>query len=145
GGLDHLGGDVDRRRGPPQRVPPRRGQGRRGRGAAGTGHQVRAVVEDPAECRLRSRLSRRLAARRAGAARMGRHAQGGRMSTSTTGANQERSLSLLWGPLTWFGLIVAVVAMALDQLVKLWLIFVVDLGARGIVRLTPFLDLVLTW
>ena len=64
---------------------------------------------------------------------------------SLTGARPERSPSLLWGPLTWFGLLVAVAAMALDQAVKLWLLFVVDLGGRGIVRLTPFLDLVLTW
>ncbi len=34
---------------------------------------------------------------------------------------------------------------AIDQAAKLWLLFVVDLGARGIVTLAPFLDLVLTW
>ena len=34
---------------------------------------------------------------------------------------------------------------ALDQAVKLWLLFVFELQARGIVRLTPFLDLVLIW
>ena len=33
----------------------------------------------------------------------------------------------------------------IDQATKLWLLFVFDLGARGIVTLTPFLDLVLTW
>jgi len=53
--------------------------------------------------------------------------------------------SLLWGPLTPFALAVAVAAAAVDQAVKLWLLFAVDLPARGIVRLTPFLDLVLTW
>src|SRR5262245_51535417 len=53
--------------------------------------------------------------------------------------------SLLWGPLTRFALIIAVLAAAVDQAVKLYLLFVVDLGARGIVTLTPFLDLVLTW
>ena len=53
--------------------------------------------------------------------------------------------SLLWGPLTRFGLAVAAAAAALDQASKLWLLFVVDLPARGIVRLTPFLDFVLTW
>jgi signal peptidase II len=36
-------------------------------------------------------------------------------------------------------------AAAIDQAAKLWLLFVFDLGARGIVTLTPFLDLVLTW
>jgi signal peptidase II len=62
-----------------------------------------------------------------------------------TTASSGRPASLLWGPLTGFGLIVAVAAAAIDQAVKLWLLFVFDLGARGIVTLTPFLDLVLTW
>ena len=52
---------------------------------------------------------------------------------------------MLWGPLTRFGLAIAVVGAALDQAAKLWLLFIFDLGARGIVTLTPFLDLVLTW
>jgi signal peptidase II len=52
---------------------------------------------------------------------------------------------MLWGPLTRFGLAIAVAAAAIDQAVKLWLLFVFDLGGRGIVTLTPFLDLVLTW
>jgi signal peptidase II len=52
---------------------------------------------------------------------------------------------LLWGPLTRFGLAVALLSAAVDQAVKLWLIFVFDLGARGIVTLTPFLNLVLAW
>jgi signal peptidase II len=61
------------------------------------------------------------------------------------GAESQPRGSLLWGPLSRFGLAVAVVTAALDQASKLWLLFVVDLPARGIVRLTPFLDLVLTW
>jgi signal peptidase II len=61
------------------------------------------------------------------------------------GAESQPRGSLLWGPLSRFGLAVAVVTTALDQASKLWLLFVVDLPARGIVRLTPFLDLVLTW
>jgi signal peptidase II len=52
---------------------------------------------------------------------------------------------MFWGPLTRFGLIVAVLAGAIDQAVKLWLLFGLDLGGRGIVTLTPFFDLVLTW
>jgi signal peptidase II len=51
----------------------------------------------------------------------------------------------LYGPLTRFGVIVALTACAADQAVKLWLLNVFDLANRGIVRLTPFLDLVLTW
>jgi len=51
----------------------------------------------------------------------------------------------LYGPLTRNGLIVAALAALADQAVKLWLLFGIDLGARGTVRLTPFLDLVLVW
>ena len=40
---------------------------------------------------------------------------------------------------------VAAAAAAVDQACKLWLLFVFDLGGRGFVTLTPFLDLVLTW
>jgi len=56
-----------------------------------------------------------------------------------------RLAALLWGSLTRFGLAVAVVAAAADQAAKLWLLLGLDLGARGSVTLTPFLDLVLTW
>jgi signal peptidase II len=51
----------------------------------------------------------------------------------------------LWGPFTRFGVVVAVIACAIDQVSKLWLLNVFDLANRGIVRLTPFLDFVLTW
>ncbi len=51
----------------------------------------------------------------------------------------------LYGPLTRFGVIVALAVCAVDQAMKLWLLFGFDLANRGIVRLTPFLDLVLTW
>jgi len=50
-----------------------------------------------------------------------------------------------WGPLTRFGVIVALIACAIDQAVKLWLLGVFDLANRGIVHITPFLDFVLTW
>jgi signal peptidase II len=43
------------------------------------------------------------------------------------------------------GLLAAAVTLVLDQLSKLWLIFVFDLGSRGLVPLAPMLDLVLTW
>ncbi len=52
---------------------------------------------------------------------------------------------MFWGPLTRLGLVVAAVSAVADQALKLWLIFVFDLRARGVVTLTPFLDLVLTW
>src|SRR5258708_37173140 len=51
----------------------------------------------------------------------------------------------LYGPLSRLGLIVAALTAAIDQAVKLWLLFGFDLGSRGTVRLTPFLDLVLVW
>ncbi len=52
---------------------------------------------------------------------------------------------MFWGPLARLGLAAAVATALLDQAIKLWLLFVFDLQARGIVRLTPFLDLVLIW
>jgi len=55
------------------------------------------------------------------------------------------SRSMLWGPFTRLGLAVALAAAAVDQGVKLWLIFVTDLGAHGAITLLPFIDLVLTW
>jgi len=76
---------------------------------------------------------------------MGRHAQGRGVTVASASTEGERPVSLTWGPLTRFGLIVAVAAAAIDQASKLWLLLVYDLGARGIVTLTPFLDLVLTW
>jgi signal peptidase II len=51
----------------------------------------------------------------------------------------------LQGPFTRLGLAVALAAAATDQATKLWLLLVFDLGGRGVVTLTPFLDLVLTW
>jgi signal peptidase II len=50
-----------------------------------------------------------------------------------------------WSPLTRLGLAVALVSAAADQAVKLWLIYDFDLGGRGVVTLTPFLDLVVAW
>jgi len=43
------------------------------------------------------------------------------------------------------GLAVALVTAVIDQASKLWLLFIFDLRARGVVTLTPFLDLVLAW
>ncbi len=53
--------------------------------------------------------------------------------------------SLWWGSLTRFGLAVAMATAAVDQASKFWLLLSFDLGARGIVTLAPFLDLVLIW
>ena len=51
----------------------------------------------------------------------------------------------LYGPLTALGMAAAGVAAALDQAVKLWLLFGLDLPSRGSIRLGPFIDLVLVW
>jgi signal peptidase II len=55
------------------------------------------------------------------------------------------SSTLLWGPLSRFGLIAAVLTLTIDQAVKLWLLFVFDLPSKGTVELTPFAALVMTW
>ena len=59
--------------------------GRRGRAQSGRRHQMRALVENPHHHRRRSGLSRCLAARRQGAARMGNHAQGGGVMSASEG------------------------------------------------------------
>ena len=43
------------------------------------------------------------------------------------------------------GLTVAAIVCALDQALKLWLIFAFDLGSRGLEPIAPGVDLVLTW
>jgi signal peptidase II len=43
------------------------------------------------------------------------------------------------------GVIAAFVALALDQASKLWLLYVFDIARRGVVKVTPFFDLVLAW
>jgi signal peptidase II len=51
----------------------------------------------------------------------------------------------LYGPYTRLGVLVALIACAIDQGVKIWLLQVYELAQKGIVRLNPVLDLVLTW
>jgi len=53
--------------------------------------------------------------------------------------------AVFWGPLARLGLVTAVATAAADQAIKLWLLFVFDLQNRGVVRVTPFFDLVLVW
>jgi signal peptidase II len=55
------------------------------------------------------------------------------------------ALSYLYGPLTRLGLMVAILVALADQALKLWLVFVFDLGRRGSVALGPYVDLVLSW
>ena len=67
---------------------------------------------------------------------MGADAQGG----GVTGVPKS-----VWGPFTSLRLVTALLACALDQALKLWLLQVFDLAAKGRVAVTPFVDLVLTW
>jgi signal peptidase II len=54
-----------------------------------------------------------------------------------------RAVSLT-GPLTRYGIAVAIISALIDQASKLWLLFVYDLPARGRVAVAPFLDFVFT-
>jgi signal peptidase II len=53
--------------------------------------------------------------------------------------------NMFWGPFSRLGLTVAAAIAVIDQASKLWLLFAYKLGDRGVVTLTPFLDLVLAW
>ncbi len=54
-------------------------------------------------------------------------------------------IKYLYGRLTGFGVVIALATAVLDQAVKLWLLFGLDLGGHGPIRLGPFIDLVLVW
>ena len=69
------------------------------------GQEMRALLEDLAGGRLRPAISRRHAARRPGAARMGQ----------PCARRRSEPRAYLYGPLTRLGLVVAVIACALDQ------------------------------
>ena len=43
------------------------------------------------------------------------------------------------------GVIAGIAALVIDQASKLWLLFVFDIAHRGVVKVTPFFDLVLAW
>jgi signal peptidase II len=51
----------------------------------------------------------------------------------------------LWGPLTGFGLVAAVIIGVADQASKLWVLKVYDLASKGAVKVMPYVDFVLTW
>jgi signal peptidase II len=51
----------------------------------------------------------------------------------------------LFGPLSWFGLVVVAIVCAADQASKFWLLNVFGLADRGVVKFAPFVDLVLAW
>ena len=51
----------------------------------------------------------------------------------------------LWGPLSPLGLGIAALTLIFDQAHKAWMLYVYDIGAKGTVRLAPFVDLILVW
>lgn len=53
--------------------------------------------------------------------------------------------SYLYGPLSGFGLAVAVLTAAADQASKLWVLYGLDLLDLGRVAVAPFVDFALTW
>ena len=53
--------------------------------------------------------------------------------------------SYIWGPLAPLGLALALLVFVVDQAHKWWMLNIYDIGARGPVAFTPFLDLVLVW
>ena len=50
--------------------------------------------------------------------------------------------SLFWGPLTSFGLWIAVLTFAIDQAHKWWMLLIYRIEDKGRVPLLPFLDIV---
>ena len=55
------------------------------------------------------------------------------------------STSRIWGPLSTLGLALAALAFGLDQTVKWWLLYIVDMPARRSITITPFFDLKMAW
>lgn len=51
----------------------------------------------------------------------------------------------LFGPRSPLGLGIGLLVLALDQASKAYMLHIYDIGSRGIVRITPFFDLVLVW
>jgi signal peptidase II len=43
------------------------------------------------------------------------------------------------------GVVAGIATLVIDQVSKLWLLFVFDIANRGVVKVTPFFDLVLAW
>jgi signal peptidase II len=54
-------------------------------------------------------------------------------------------MRFLFGPQTLLGLSVAAVALIADQASKAWILYVYDIGAKGVATVTPFFDLILVW
>ncbi|MDA7947336.1 MAG: signal peptidase II [Hyphomicrobiaceae bacterium] len=53
--------------------------------------------------------------------------------------------NFLWGPMTRFGLLIAMFTTIVDQALKWWVLEIFQLESKGTVKITPFLDLVMVW
>ena len=53
--------------------------------------------------------------------------------------------SYVWGPLAPLGFALALLVFVVDQAYKFWMLNIYDIGGRGPVAFTPFLDLLLVW
>lgn len=57
----------------------------------------------------------------------------------------EQQPNYFWGPLSGFGLTLAVLLAVADQAHKWWMLKIFDIEAKGQVAVYPFLDLVMVW
>src|SRR5690242_5020725 len=77
---------------------------------------------------------------------MGSDAQGGGIMSTTGGETVPHNVSrYVWGPYSFFGIVVALLTGAFDQGTKLFLYFVFDLAGKSPLKILPVMDLVLTW
>jgi signal peptidase II len=76
---------------------------------------------------------------------MGCDAQGGGLAAAMDSSGDHTARGYAWGPLSGLGLVIAALACAVDQAVKFWLLYGLDLPNRSHITLTPFIELLLTW
>lgn len=50
-----------------------------------------------------------------------------------------------WGKISAYGMVIAIVTFAIDQLHKTWMIYFYKIAEKGRVEITPFFDLVMLW
>jgi len=76
---------------------------------------------------------------------MGCDAQGGGLAAVMQASEDQTARGYAWGPLSGLGLVIAALACAVDQAVKFWLLYGLDLPNRSHITLTSFIELLLTW
>ena len=134
--VDHLGRDAGRGRGSARRIPPRRGARGSGRGAAS--RRARNARAHGRSCRASAPIpptptSRRAMPRRCANGTRCARRRNDAVMTSASGACAHVRCSGARSPVRplWRR------SAAVDQALKLWLLFVFDLGARGVVTGDP--------